>query len=146
MPYKNPEMARIHQREYNATHRAERRAYNLRYIAEHRDFCRECKRNWSKTAKGRECTARATRTKRARCEVDAAFYAQFRAAYRIRAAKKRLLAGKVYKPRFAKRIPDNCTKRAVLDVRSAYLAVNATFEQNAFARDLAIERKNRRTA
>lgn len=42
------------------------------------------------------------------------------------------------------RIPDYCCRGQVLDVRSQWLINNMTDEQRAYARDLAIERKNQR--
>ena len=59
-------------------------------------------------------------------------------------AKARLLDGKGYRPRFRVRLPEwAAAGQRVLDVRSAFLAVNMTPSQRAYARELAIERRAR---
>ena len=82
---------------------------------------------------------------------DRAFYAKAvvrkRAQRRVRYAKARLLAGKVYSPRFRVRLPEwSAAGQRVLDARSQWLAVNLSASQRAYARELAIERKERRAA
>lgn len=72
--------------------------------------------------------------------VDAAAYAQARRKGRIYRAKKAVLEGRVYKPQFARRIPDWCVMGHVLDARSPWLVENLTPSQRAYARELAIER------
>ena len=72
---------------------------------------------------------------------SAAAYAEHRRQGRIWLAKKAISKGRIYKPRFDLRIPDYCVKGQVLDVRSPWLIENLTPSQRAFARELAIERK-----
>ena len=79
---------------------------------------------------------------------DRAFYARAvvrkRAQRRVCYAKARLLDGKGYRPRFRVRLPEwAAAGQRVLDVRSAFLAVNMTPSQRAYARELAIERSAR---
>lgn len=80
-------------------------------------------------------------------EVDAELYAAWRAKRRKQRARKAVSEGRTYRPLFCMRIPDWATKRQrVLDVSSAFLAVNMTPEQRAYALELAVERKERRAA
>lgn len=73
---------------------------------------------------------------------NAAFYAVYRAYARTWWAKRRIKAGKRYRPRPHVRIPDWATKgKSVLDVRSRWIFENTTRAQRAYARELAIERK-----
>ena len=95
----------------------------------------------------RSCTARANEKFFAKLASDAKLYAAWRAKNRMRWARKAVAEGRLYRPLFCLRIPDWATKgQRVLDARSAYLAVNLTDEQRAYARELAIERKQRRAA
>ena len=73
--------------------------------------------------------------------VDAAAYAQARRKGRIYRAKKAVSEGRIYKPQFARRIPDWCVMGRVLDAASPFLDVNITPSQRAYARELAIERR-----
>lgn len=76
---------------------------------------------------------------------DAGFYAQIRKAERMRYALRRLKSGKTYRQRLATRIPDWAVRgQDVLDRRSRYIYENQTAEMDAYARELAIERKERR--
>jgi len=77
---------------------------------------------------------------------DRAHYAKAvvrkRAQKRVCHAKARLLAGKVYSPRFHVRLPDwAAAGQRALDARSQWLAVNLSASQRAYARELAIERR-----
>lgn len=64
---------------------------------------------------------------------------------RVRAAMQTVLAGGVYKPRFAMRKPDYvAVGESGLDARSQWLFENATDSQRAYARELAIERRSTR--
>lgn len=54
----------------------------------------------------------------------------------------RVLNGGFYKPRYSIRLPDWCVKgQFITDVRSQWLAENLTATQRAYARELAIERR-----
>ena len=87
------------------------------------------------------------RTRRALREmIDCVFYAAIRAKNRAGHAKRRMRKGKVYLARPSKRVPDYCCRGGVLDVRSQWLAANLTAEQRAYARELAIERNQRKEA
>ncbi len=82
---------------------------------------------------------------------DRAFYAKAvvrkRAQRRKCYAKARVLGNKGYRARFRCRLPDwAAAGQRVLDARSQWLAVNLTASQLAYARELAIERKERRAA
>lgn len=76
--------------------------------------------------------------------VDAAAYAQARRKGRIYRAKKAVSEGRIYKPQFARRIPDWCVMGHVVDTASPWLIENITPSQRAYARELAIERVNKR--
>ena len=94
----------------------------------------------------RACAARADERLRSKLEADAKLYAKWRAKRRMRWARKTVAKGRAYSPLFCTRIPDWATKgQRVLDARSAFLAVNLTDSQRAYARELAIERKKRAT-
>lgn len=70
-----------------------------------------------------------------------------RTTERVRYAVKTVRAGLCYKPCYCRRKPDWMpVGRVVLDVHSQWLAVNLTDAQRAYARELAIERKERRSA
>ena len=80
-------------------------------------------------------------------ETDAQRYAKWRAKRRIQRARKAVAEGRLYRPLYCTRIPDWATKgQRILDASSAYLACNLTDSQRAYARELAIERKERRSA
>ncbi len=153
---------------YSAANRkAKQREADRRYRLRHPDRCRERDRKWREANPDKRKAQKRRNYQRHRAEIlakkhrqyveagvwtarrllfasDAGVYAKYRAAARIRSAKCCVLAGKVYKPRFARRIPDWATMGGALDVRSPQLAANMTPEQAAYARDLAIERKNQR--
>ena len=60
---------------------------------------------------------------------------------RMRYAKNAILARGIYAPRFNRRLPEWAPVGGGLDRRSAFLAVNLTPSQRAYARELAIERR-----
>ena len=75
---------------------------------------------------------------------DSDRYAMERAKERMRSARRSIKKGIRYRPRFFLRIPDWATfGQRILDTRSAFLAVNMTPSQRAYARELAIERSAR---
>lgn len=83
----------------------------------------------------------------AKLEADAKLYAAWRAKRRMQWARKAVAEGRLYRPLYCTRIPDWATKgQRILDASSALLAVNLTDAQRAYARELAIERKERRAA
>ncbi len=155
------EKKRANCRKYYLRHREEILAKAKARRAADPQGHREASLRWSRSAKGkarhkayvaahpeqnRAGAKRGYEKKMRLCAVDPDAYAKHRAKKRVVWAKDAIKKRGCYSPNFARRIPDWCAKGGDLDVCSAYLAVNATFEQAAFARDLAIERKNRRTA
>ena len=150
---------------YSASHKRERqREADRRYRLRHPDRCRERDRKWREANPDKRKAQKRRNYQRHRAEIlakkhrqyveagvwtarrllfasDAGAYAKFRAAARMRIAKRCVLAGRFYKPRFARRIPDWCVMGGVVDMRSPWLAENLTPSQRAFARELAIERK-----
>ena len=114
--------------------RAVRRAYYHRDIELTQKKKRDYRRRNLEQVLKHERDAEARRTERKM--TDAAYYAAFRASRRIGKAKKRILAGKVYSPRFHTRIPDWATKgQFTIDFRSQWLESNLTASQIAFAKE-----------
>ena len=88
-----------------------------------------------------ERRAEANRTERKR--TDAEYYAHCRATDRIAKAKKQIMAGKVYRPRFHTRIPDWFTLgQQTIDANSPWLTNNVTASQIDYGLELA--RDNRK--
>lgn len=116
-------------RRYRERHREEIRAKDRMYYAQHK---------W-------QFRFRAL-LRDARMASDEKCYAEFRAKQRGYLQKFRDKARKrEYRPIRSMRFPDWATKGAsVLDVRSQFLFCNATPEQIAYARELAIERRDAR--
>ena len=82
-----------------------------------------------------------------RFRVDAKAYAEYRAKDRERRRRDAEKAGRTYRPKLGKRLPDWALYgQSVVDARSPWLAENLTPSQRAFARELAIERKGRRSS
>lgn len=153
---------------YDAANRkAKQREADRRYRLRHPDRCRERDRKWREANPDKRKAQKRRNYQRHRAEilaqkrryyvehrvwerrrllfvVDSTAYANFRAAMRIRKAKRRIMGGNLYKPRSARRIPDWCVMGGAIDARSPWLAENLTPSQRAFARELAIERKGRR--
>ena len=74
---------------------------------------------------------------------DAAAYAEYREKDRVYRAARRKRAGE-YRPKLSMRLPDWALYgKSVLDVRSRWIFENTTLSQRAYARSLAIERKDR---
>ena len=162
-------------REYGRTYYAKNRARILARAKAWRqrnlEHCREVEAAWRKAHPEAEAAkmrryrqqpkikarlAEKARAKRAanpekvRAEARA-YYAKTvtrrRALARIAHAKSRIAQGKFYSPRYNCRIPEWSTKgQRVLDANSPFLYENLTDSQRAYARELAIERKERRAA
>lgn len=158
MPLKDPEARREYNRrwreahraehrlaaiEWNRTHREQVRKNDRAYRLRHQDRVRAQKKKWWAIAKDRVNAKRALvrASERATFIHDCAAWAAWRAKMRIIYAKRVILRGDCYTPHYNLRIPGYATKGGNLDARSAFLAVNMTPEQNAYARDLAIERR-----
>lgn len=73
---------------------------------------------------------------------DAEAYAEARRKDRARSEAKAAKEGRMYRPRRDLRIPDWATKgQRIMDTASPWLPENMSPEQKAYARKLAIERK-----
>lgn len=83
-----------------------------------------------------------------RCESDHLFYAQQRAKQREQYRRwygRNFVRKRPYSPALNRRIPDYLRRgEDCLDVRSKFLFENATASQKAYAKELAIERKEYR--
>lgn len=79
-------------------------------------------------------------------QTDAAYYAKRRASVRMSKAKRRVVDGKPYRPKFNTRIPDWATMgQKIIDVSSPWLWNNLTDGQRAYGREIAIDRYKWRT-
>ena len=138
-----------YQRDYYAAHRDAFREYERRYREKHRESYNAHAREYAK-AHPRMCTKEQMREESRlayvrRClreMVDCDYYAHNRARNRAAYVAQWKREGKDWGAgRPAMRIPDWCVRGGVLDTRSQWLFCNATDEQKAYARELAIERK-----
>lgn len=111
---------RASRRKYNAANREKVNAYHKAHP--------EYKRMYRMRCMVREMT-------------DCEYYAERRRKARERANRRRLRMGLSAVGKPARRIPDWCVRGGVLDTRSQWMWHNATDEQKAYARELAIERK-----
>ena len=76
---------------------------------------------------------------------DPDFYSKLRACQRVYNLRhKNKTRKRKYRALWSMRIPDWATKGSVLDARSQFLYANLTPSQRAFARELAIEQKERK--
>lgn len=140
------------QKRYRDAHREERRAKDAAYKRAARKANPELARAkdrewyWRNIDRKRAQAAKRNAKRRALFAVDADAYAKKRARDRMSALRlKRKSKWKPYSPRFACRIPDWATKgQRIMDTASPWLPENMTPEQNAYARELAIERRERR--
>ena len=107
----NPDKRKAQKRRYYQRHRAEILAQKRRYYVEHRVWER----------------------RRLLFMVDSTAYASYRAAMRIRKAKRCIMGGNPYKPRFNRRIPGWATFGKFVWASSPFLAVNLTPAQRDFA-------------
>lgn len=119
----NPDKRKAQKRRYYQRHKAEILAQKRRYYVEHRVWKR----------------------RRLLFMVDSTAYANFRAAMRIRKAKRRIAEGGFYWPRYARRIPDWATMCHAAWAASPWLPENLTPSRRGYARELAIERKASKT-
>jgi len=150
---------------YSTSHKKEgQREADRRYRLRHPDRCRERDRKWRTANPDKRKAQKRRHYARHRAEILAEkreyyvarrpyaklralwtisplAYAKYRAAMRVRGAKRCVLAGRFYKPRFNRRIPDWATFGKVVWAASPWLAANLTPSQAAYARELAIERK-----
>ena len=160
MPLKDPEKARAYRksrreidRKREAMRYATDPAFRARkiasaksYYAKHREKRDKVKKKWTDANRNkvRGYIRKYMRKIRLAWCFDAVAYAKGRAYDRMLRAKRTVLRGGVYRPHFSRRIPDWATKgERTLDVSSPWLDVNITPSQRAFARELAIERKER---
>ena len=152
---------------YSASHRKEKqREADRRYRLRHPDRCRERDRRWRAANPDKRKAQKQRNYQRHRAEIlakkrrqyvedgvwtarklrfafDAAAYAKYRASQRMGGAKRCVLAGRFYKPRFNRRIPDWATYGKVVWAGSPWLVENLTMSQRAYARELTIERRGK---
>ena len=157
MPLKDPEKRRAYQkarraidREREAMRYATDPAFRARKIASAKKYYKEnrkkrekVKRKWADANrdKVREYSKKSMRKVRLLWCFDADLYAKSRAYNRMLKAKRIILRGGVYRPRFSCRIPDFSVKgQDIVDHHSQYLSDNITEEQVAFAKELYRER------
>lgn len=158
----HPDKVRAKQKRYRDAHRLERRAKNAAQMRAKRaadpEKAREMYRQYNQRLKARLAAdpvfsarwhaAHAARVRKYNAktlQVSARFYALSRMYQRKSYAKKVVLAGKPYRPSYSRRIPDWYIKgERIIDYRSPFLPGNITPAQAAYARELAIERKNQR--
>lgn len=134
---RHPERLRERDKRWREANPAKRKAQKKRHYQKHREQILKQKREYYERVKPYEkVIALVTASPEA--------YAAQRAKARVRSAKKRVCMGKVYSPRYYRRIPDWCVKGGEIDVRSAYIVENTTLSEQAYARELAIERKKRK--
>ena len=146
-------------RKYYELHREERLAYRKAFYQANCERMREWWREYRKIpevnarqrAKCREYYRKyplmAEMRYQAMCEkfsTDAKAYAEWRRKRRQSRELKAIKEGRIYRPCLAQRIPDWATKgQRIMDTASPWLIENLTPEQNAYARNLFIERKER---
>ena len=157
MPLKDPEKRRAYQkarraidRERDAMRYATDPAFRARKIASAKKYYKEnrkkrdkVKRKWddANRDKRREYSKKYIRKVRLAWCFDADLYAKGRAYNRMQKAKRIILRGGVYRPRFSCRIPDWAVKgQDLVDYHSQFLSDNITEEQVAFAKELYRER------
>lgn len=158
----NPDKVRAAQKRYRDAHRLERRAKDAARQRAKRaadpEKAREQYRQYNQRRKARLAAdpvfsarwhaahaARMLKYNAKMLQVSARFYALSRMYQRKSYAKKVVLAGKPYRPSYSRRIPDWYIKgERIIDYRSPFLPGNITPAQAAYARELAIERKNQR--
>ncbi|MBQ6330889.1 MAG: hypothetical protein IJI35_17875 [Kiritimatiellae bacterium] len=122
--------------EYGARAEEKRKGTRLEY---NRNYHR------SHIAQAKAKNARRRAFDRLLMEIDADFYAVYRAKKRLEGVRKRARkhgAGYVYKPDFARRIPDTCRRGEVIDASSRFLFDNVTPAMREYVRQLRIERRD----
>lgn len=157
----NKEKMRAIARASYARHREKKLEKRKAYYRANSDKCREWWSNYRNRPEVKERRHAAALARYARdgakmreyekeryvkiCEllaVDAKAYADFRAKRRVKWAMQSVRRGGGYRPRYSIRIPDWATKgQRIMDTASPWLIENLTPEQNAYARELAITRK-----
>lgn len=153
-------------RDYYRAHRERERARIKAWRDRNIEHCREVEAAWRKAnpevvatkqrryrqkpdSKAKDAAAHRSRRKANPAKVravDRAYYAKAVTRKRIQArishAKARLRIGKAYRPMFHVRSPEWAAVGDAFDYRSPWLVENLTPSQRAFARELAIERRN----
>lgn len=157
MPLKDPEKKRAYQKAHRAIYRerdamryatdpafrARKIASAKKYYNENRKKREKVKRKWADANrdKVREYAKKSRRKVILAWCFDADLYAKGRAYNRMLKAKRTIMRGGVYRPRFSCRIPDFAVKgQDIVDYHSQYLSDNITEEQVAFAKELYRER------
>lgn len=161
MPHKDPEARRAYRKQRRAfdrerdrtryetdtAFRARKKASAKKYYQEHKEKRNAQGKRWraAHPELHREYVRKYMANFRMRFYFDAEAYATYRAYNRKLRAKEAVLKRGSYRPRFNRRIPDWVTYGKVLWAASPWLAANLTPSQRAFARELAIERKEARS-
>ena len=141
---RHPDRCRAHDRKWREANPEKRKAQKARWYARHRAEILEEKRIYYIRAhvwEKRRILFAVFILNLILFAVSATAYAKFRAAGRMRIAKRCVANGKVYRPRFNRRIPEWATMGRVVDYASPWLVENLTPSQRAYARKLAIERR-----
>ena len=158
MPLKDPEKRRAYRKARRAidrerdamryatdpAFRARKIASAKKYYTENRKKREKVKRKWEEANrdKCREYVKKHMRKVRLAWCFDSDLYAKGRAYSRMLNAKRTILRGGVYRPRFSCRMPDWAVKgEMILNASSQWLAVNITPSQRAFAREIAMQKK-----
>lgn len=130
---RHPDRCRERDRKWRAANPEKRKAQKRRNYLRHRAEILEAKRRcyierniWGK--------------RRALYMADPDAYAKHRATMRIERAKRCIAEGRLYWPRYARRIPDWATMCRVAWAASPWLPENLTPSQRSYARELAAER------
>ena len=131
---RHPDRCRERDRRWREANPDKKAAQNRRYYKRHRAEILDKKRAYYAAVAN-------PRRKVRMCLMTPYEYAEWRARARRRRAIRIVLAGNIYKPRFARRIPDWCVAGRVIDSASAFLAVNLTASQRVYAKELFRERR-----
>ena len=135
-----------YQREYYAAHRTAFREYHYKWLERKGRKPRIVLTEEERTARTKARKLRQHVRHIVRSMLDCDYYAECRRKDRERANRRRLRMGLTAAGQPARRIPDWCVRGGVLDCRSQWLWENVTDEQKAYAKELFIERKERRRA
>ena len=161
MPLKDPEKRRAYRKSRreidrkreamryatDPAFRARKIASAKRYYAKHREKRDNVKKKWADANRNkvRGYVRKSIRKIRLAWCFDSELYAKGRAYNRMLKAKRTILRGGTYRPRYGYRIPDWATKgEMILDASSQWLDINITPSQRAFAMELASERWEQR--
>ena len=138
---KNKEQYNAYAREYHAKNADKYRAYSKRWKDSPRGKLKVKAWNIANADKVSEMRSKAELKRKIRKMTSPAYYAKRRATVRLNKAMQAFNVGRLYRPVMSRRIPDYCVMGGALDYSSQFLIENLTASQNAYARDLCIERR-----